>query len=195
MNKRIILIVTIVIFIGLGGVVTYAYLHRPSTSKKEPPTTETSQQPSEMSTESQNPSKTYPVKIYFSKHPDSDNDPAKVFPVVRQSPDLSVGAFAVAELLKGPTSAETTQGYFTTARLRTDESNCDGRDFTLVISGGTATLKFCRRFDHLGVVADGQAKSTLDATLKQFNSVQRVVILNRDGNCEFDLSGLNLCTK
>ncbi|OYW44641.1 hypothetical protein B7Z28_00050, partial [Candidatus Saccharibacteria bacterium 32-45-3] len=69
---------------------------------------------------------------------------------------------------------------------------CAG-DFSLKIKEGVATLQFCKPFDHLGVVADGQADSTLKATLKQFDGVQKVIILNSGGDCEFDLSGMNLC--
>jgi len=135
----------------------------------------------------------YPVLVYFSKHPDSDDDPSKVFSVNRTSSSSGVGTYALQQLLKGPTADETTAGYFSTVRLRDGTSTCGGADFTLSIKDGTATLQFCKQFDHLGVVADGQADTALKATLKQFNSVQKVVILNSRGDCEFDLSGQNLC--
>lgn len=137
-------------------------------------------------------SQTYKVLVYFSKHSDSDNNPAATFPVHRTSPDLGVAKFAVAQLLAGPTASEAKQGFFTTVRLRESTSNCGG-DFTLSMSGGTAKLRFCKPFDHLGVVADGQAESEIQATLKQFPAIQKVIILNSSGNCEFNLSGLNLC--
>jgi hypothetical protein len=133
---------------------------------------------------------TYVVKVYFSKHPESDNDPARVFAVTRQSPSLGVANFAVTETLKGPTAAEKTAGYFTTVRLR---NSTNAQDFRLSILNGTATLQFMKPFDHLGVVADGQASSELKASLLQFGSVKKVIILNYQGNCEFDLSGMNLC--
>lgn len=134
-----------------------------------------------------------PIKVFFSKHPESDNDPSRVFAVSRTSPDTGVARAAIRELLTGPTQAERDQGYFSTIRLRDDASNCDGQDFTLSIDNGTATLQFCRTFDHLGSVADGQAESSLNATLMQFSSVDKVVILTKNGDCEFDLSGMNLC--
>lgn len=135
----------------------------------------------------------YTVSVYWSKHPDSDNDPSKTFAVSRTSADLGVGSAAITQLLKGPTAAESAQGYFTTVRLRAGTSTCGGNDFSLSMSGSIATLRFCRPFDHLGVVADGQASSEITATLKQFSSVQKVIILNSQGNCEFDLSGENRC--
>lgn len=136
---------------------------------------------------------TYPVSVFFSMHPQSDNDPGLTFPVKRTSPDLGVAGFATKQLLLGPSVAEADQGYFATAKLRSGASSCGGADFTLTISGGVAKLQFCKPFDHLGVVADGQAESELKATLKQFGSVNKVIILNAKGDCEFNLSGLNLC--
>lgn len=136
--------------------------------------------------------KTYPVQVYFSRHPASDDDPSRVFPLLRTAPDLGVGKFAIAALLTGPTGSEAAQGYFTDVRLRAGTSTC-GADFTLTVSAGVATLKFCRVFDHVGVMSDGRAEAALNATLKQFPTVSKVVILNSAGNCEFDLSGLNNC--
>lgn len=138
------------------------------------------------------PSMTYPVNVYFSKHPDSDNDPARVFPVGRVSPTLGVGTYAISQLLAGPTAGEQQAGYFATARLRDGSATCTS-DFTLSIQSGVATLQFCKTFDHIGVISDGQAESELKATLLQFSSIQKVIILNKAGDCEFNLSGLNLC--
>jgi len=134
--------------------------------------------------------KTYLVKIYFAKHPQSDNNPSLTFPVNRTSASLGVARFAISEVLKGPSANEQASGYFTTVRLRDDPSNCSGQDFKIAIVNSSATLQFCRQFDHLGVVADGQAKSEIEATLKQFSSVKKVIILNKGGRCEFDLSGV-----
>lgn len=190
MRKRA-LIYTLIVIAGLAIAVLFDYKSYPPRQKTlptTPPTTSETESP-----KASQESKTYPVSVFFSKRPDSDNDPGKVFAVARTSPDLGVGTFAISELLKGPTETEKAQGYFTTVRVRSGESNCGGEDFTLMIENGTATLRFCRQFDHLGVVADGQAESELKATLKQFSTVQKVVILNRDNNCEFDLSGMNLC--
>lgn len=141
------------------------------------------------------PPQSYLVLVYFSKHPDSDNDPSKTFSVQRTTQTLGVATFAIQEVLKGPTSSESSQGYFSTVALRNEPSNCAGADFTLSIIDNVARLQFCRPFDHLGVVADGQADSVLKATLQQFKSVKKVIIVNFQGNCEFDLSGLNLCFK
>ncbi len=136
---------------------------------------------------------TYPLQVFFSKSPQSNDDPNKVFGLQRNSMNPDVATFAVKELLKGPTAEEKAAGYFSKTAVRAGPSNCDDNDFRLTIADGVATLRFCRVFDHLGVVADGQAESQLNTTLKQFDSVKRVVILNRTGDCEFDLSGQNSC--
>lgn len=181
----------------LGGIIVAGTAYYSSPRTKTETTTRQTQATTSKNKEnhgtSSNQKKTYPVSVYFSKHPESDNDPSKVFAVSRTSPDLGVGKYAITELLKGPSADETTQGYFATARIRAGASYCDNQDFTLNIVNNIATLKFCRTFDHLGVVADGQADSEIKATLKQFGSVGKVIILNRDNNCEFDLSGMNLC--
>lgn len=202
MRNKTGLLITIALLALIGlGVVGYLFAQGQNqtasdltdeTGNNTSQTTEQNSQPSGSNPSSQ--PKTYDVLVYFSKRPDSDNDPSKVFPVKRVSPDLGVGSFAIAELLKGPNETESTNGYFSTANLRSGStSNCSGKDFILTVNGDTATLKFCRQFDHRGVVADGQAESEIKATLKQFNSIQKIIILNYQGNCEFNLSGQNLC--
>ena len=139
------------------------------------------------------PPKTYDVKIYFSKHPESDDDPSATFPVHRTATDLGIASFAVSQLLKGPTRKEIDNGFFSTVQLKPADSTCNGKAFTLTIKDSLAVLRFCKPFNHLGVVADGQAESSLNATLGQFNSVKTIRILNTRGDCEFDLSGENRC--
>lgn len=182
-----------ILIIGAASIFIYRYMTDQNSQPNPSPSTPTQPAKPEDNAPAPQPAKTYPVKIYFSKHPESDNDPSKVFPVSRTSPTIGVGSFAVKELLKGPTEAEKSAKYFSTIRLRNDESNCGGQDFTLQIKDGVATLRFCRTFDHLGSVADGQADVSIKTTLKQFDTVDRVVILNKNNHCEFDLSGMDLC--
>jgi len=46
------------------------------------------------------------VKVYFSKHPESDQHATAVFAVRRISPTRAVATFAIGQLLVGPTQAE-----------------------------------------------------------------------------------------
>jgi hypothetical protein len=143
----------------------------------------------------------YPVKVYFSKHPDSDSSPSAVFPVNRLSPTLSVATYAVNQLIAGPTSAEATAGYYTplTGAL-SGASNCGGADFTITLDKrattpeiGTTTLQFCRTVLLAGDLTGSRISAEITQTLLQFSNIKHVVILQRDGGCFDDLSGLNRC--
>jgi hypothetical protein len=143
------------------------------------------------------PAVSIPIKVFFSRRPESDEDPTRVFPVDRVSSSEAVARAAVEELIAGPTAAEQTQGYYSQflAFEMTGESNCAGEDFTISIQDEVATIKFCRQVHLTGALADARAESELRATLMQFPSISRVIILNRDEHCLFDLSGLDLCKR
>ena len=71
-----------------------------------------------------------------------------------------------------------------------------GPDFTLTLNKkgnvtetGTATLRFCRTTSSPGIGADARVKAEINATLKQFSSIKKVVILNKDGHCFADTIG------
>lgn len=146
-------------------------------------------------------STTYPVLVYFSKQPDSYNDPTAVFPVQRRAPNASVATYAIQQLIAGPTRSETASGYFTelTAAL-SGTSNCGGADFTITLNmrgaraeAGTATLQFCRTLSLPGEQTDGRIKAEITKTLTQFSTIRSVAILTRDGHCFADLSGSDRC--
>lgn len=136
-----------------------------------------------------------PVQVFFSKDPDSQNDPAKVFAVQRVSSTLGVARFAVEELIKGPTPAETALGYYSEWQKfqYMGASDCGGENFALSIDTGRATIRFCRSVRLLGTLSDARADQTLKATLLQFPSVDKAVILDKQGHCLFDSSGMDLC--
>lgn len=181
----------------VSAAITGVYVYRSSKDKTDTTQTQTTQTQNTQNTESEKTQtgtpKTYPVSVYFSKHTASDDDPSKTFAVARTSPNAGVAKFSITELLKGPTESEKTQGFFSYVRLRDDASSCGGADFTITIKDQVATLQFCKTFDHVGSVSDGQAESSIKATLLQFPTVKKVIILNKSGDCEFNLSGQNLC--
>ena len=129
-------------------------------------------------------------KVYFSKHPDSDTTPRLVFPVDRRAPDLNVATFAIQQLILGPTQAETQQGYYTPLEGAFSGASIFGAsDFkiTLNMNGatpetGTATLQFGRDMKGLGDTGAILATNEIVSTLTQFPTIQRVVILNKDGS-------------
>lgn len=194
-RTRLVIMVTIIGLLAIGAAVFFSL--RPQSTTPTPQTTPQTEQPVQVTppSESHTPALpvSYPVKVFFSKHPESDDDPSKVFPVSRISPDLGVAKYVIQQLLIGPTAQEAARGYFSTVRVRDDASNCGGADFTISIKNSVATLQFCRTFDALGSVADGQAKETINASLLQFSSITKTIILTKNGDCQFDMSGLNLC--
>lgn len=143
----------------------------------------------------------YPVKVYFSRHPDSDNDINKVFAVSRSSPTLMVATFSIQQLIAGPTASEKAAGYYTElSGSLSGASNCGGADFVITLNHrgptpqtGTATLKFCRTVSLAGDLTGGRITAQVDAILTQFPSTQQVVILTDTGSCFNDLRGGNLC--
>lgn len=143
----------------------------------------------------------YPVRVYFSKNPDSYNDPTKVFPVDRSSPTLNVATFAIEQLIAGPTAAEKSAGYFSEIHgLLSGSSNCGGPDFQITLdhrgstpATGYATVAFCRTTSLPGDLAGAYISAEITTTLKQFPNIKNVVILNSQGDCLDDLSGQNRC--
>ncbi|WP_049564665.1 GerMN domain-containing protein [Nonomuraea sp. SBT364] len=123
------------------------------------------------------------VKVYFSH---GFGIPGKVVAVHRTSPHAGLARFAVEQLIKGPTAAERRRGLHAElgGQIR-GRSDC-GADFTLKIKKGTATLRFCRTVLGTGVGGDARVLRTIEATLKQFGSVKKVVTLDRKGRCLFD---------
>jgi hypothetical protein len=139
--------------------------------------------------------------IFFSRHPDSDNNPQDVFPVLRLSPNLQVATFAMNQLISGPTATERGQGYYTPLQGGfTSPSNCGGADFAITlnhrgpkIEPGTATLQFCRQLPLAGDLTGARITAEITSTLEQFSSIRQVVILNESASCFDDFSGRNLC--
>ena len=155
------------------------------------------------------PSASYAVKVYFSKSPDSLNNNSAVYPVDRTSPTIAVGTFSIQLLIAGPSLSERQAGYFTELNtMLSGPSNCSaplpvgGPDFTLTLNKkgtvtetGTATVKFCRSLYSAGIGADARVTAEINATLKQFSNIKKVVILTKDGHCFGDGSGLDFCLR
>jgi hypothetical protein len=150
----------------------------------------------------------YPLKVYFSRFPDTDTNFSAVFPVARISPTPHVEIFAIQLLIAGPTPEERSAGYFSELNsLLNGPSLCSaapaptgGPDFTLTLDHkgstpevGTATLKFCRAMLIPGEGTDARVKAEINATLLQFPTIKKVVILTKDGQCAFDLRGGTGC--
>jgi hypothetical protein len=146
----------------------------------------------------------YPVKVFFSKYPETSI--TAVYPVDRVSPTNDM-AFPIQLLIAGPTSAEHAAGYFSELNTSlTGPSNCasplplGGPDFTLKLNmkgatpeQGTATVQLCRATLLAGDATGPRITAEITATLKQFSAITKVVILDAKGNCFADLRGGNTC--
>src|SRR5712691_67421 len=155
------------------------------------------------------PAASYPIRVFFSKFPESTTDFSAVYPVDRTSPTIAVGTFSIQLLIAGPTLSERQAGYFSELNsILTGPSNCSapfptgGPDFTLTLDKkgsvteiGTATVKFCRSTASPGIGADARVIAEINATLKQFPRIKKVVILTVAGHCFGDESGKDLCLK
>ena len=176
-----------------------------ATNSNTPTATAVTATPTTAVTPTTNPSSGYLIKVYFSNNPGT----LAVTPVNRMSPTLSVGTYAIMMLIAGPTPEERASGLFSELNNAfSGPSTClgslpvGGADFTLTLnmkgttpSPGTATLKFCRPTTLPGEGAGARIKAEINATLLQFSTVKKVVILGQDGNCWDDLSGQNQCLK
>ncbi|WP_414621333.1 hypothetical protein [Calothrix sp. CCY 0018] len=138
-----------------------------------------------------NPDKQYQIKVFFPVTPESNDDFTAVQPVTRTTDNLGVARFALNQLIAGPTKREQQKGLIDVIDL-TGESTC-GQDFRITINRGVALLKFCRDVPTAGVGDDARIETAINKTLKQFPTIDRVAILNKNGNCFKDASGENLC--
>lgn len=131
----------------------------------------------------------YPVVVYFSKHPNSDAAPTKLFPVNRVSPTLGVATYTIGQLIAGPTEAEKAQGLYSplTGSL-SGASTCNGADFKITLDWdrnhadpGHATLQFCRDVKGFGDTGAAIVRNEIARTLTQFPNIKEVVIIYKDG--------------
>jgi hypothetical protein len=150
------------------------------------------------------------VQVFFTRHPDADTDPTKVFALNRTStaPLTSTqnqASYALEQLLAGPSQAERAQGYYSPfdGQLAL-QSVCPGafRDFDLTLDHrgpiaeiGTATLQFCRRVDIAGDLDGPRMRAMITSTLLQFSAITQAVILTSQGTCFDDLRGTNACLR
>ncbi len=164
----------------------------------------TSQSLTDQQNSAEGSSKGYPIKVYFSRLPQSNNDFNAVFSVKRVSPTSSVSTFSIQQLIAGPTTSEKAIGDESELKNHlTGPSNClASANFTLKLNtkgsisqAGTATLTLCRLFASAGIGTDARAMAEITATLKQFSSIKKIVVLTKDGHCFGDESGGDMCLR
>lgn len=206
-----ILIASLIIFVLIAGLIYYAFAYMGSSNDSPNPNFGNSPTPTITVQQSETPTSTITslntptpsilgttivqnsAKIYFSKNPESNNNFTYVVPVSRTTKRIDLARFSIEQLIIGPSGDEKAQGLFTPLIL-TGASICSGADFTLELgTDGTTTVKFCKQVTSNGIGDDARVKSTLEATLKQFTTIKKVIILDKNENCFGDQSGLNQC--
>ncbi|HVX93071.1 MAG TPA: GerMN domain-containing protein [Candidatus Dojkabacteria bacterium] len=138
---------------------------------------------------------TQTIKVYFPKS--TVDDPSKVFALNRDIVGLDAGTIenaSIEQIIAGPTEDEQMLYYYTPIIL-SGASNCSSLDFTLTIQSKKATVKFCKDLKLAGELSDARVITSITKTLKQFSTITSVVVLDKNGNCVGDLSGLNNCLK
>lgn len=142
------------------------------------------------------------VKVFFPKTSDPALD--HVYSVTRFVTPPATATYAEQLVIAGPTLAEqNAYGVFSEVNeILTGVSNCQTRDFKITANHkgpkpetGTFTYQFCRDTQSAGIGQDARVTSQIKATLLQFSTVKKVVILTKGGNCFGDESGMNLCLK
>lgn len=137
---------------------------------------------------------TIALSVYFAKNPESLNDFAYTKAVSRTSNRADMGTYTIEQLIAGPTREEATLGLFSPLKDKLQgTSNCSGKDFTLSVANTIARLKFCRTVASAGIGDDARITSTTTNTLRQFSSVNSVILLTSQGDCFGDMSGQNKC--
>ena len=149
------------------------------TSESVPPVSESTQnETTSQSTDTppvaqanQSTKNTYRVQIYYPKN-------GNIEPVWRETNSQGLAKFAIAQLVEGPAKSEQQNG-LTSAIALQGKSNC-GEDFAIAIEEKVAKLQFCRE-----VIIEDNApiNKAIEATLKQFPTVDKVAILDREGKC------------
>jgi hypothetical protein len=136
------------------------------------------------------PAQGHEVKVYFSK---GLGAPGELAAVTRTAPGPAVARFAIEQLIAGPTKAERRRGLRSELSSQIKGPSDCGADFRLTIAKGTATLRFYRMVVGQGVMGDARILAALQATLKQFGSVKKAVVLDKDGGCLFAADTANRC--
>lgn len=169
-----------------------------STSGNDSTANNGGQQPTNTGTSQ--PGKEYHVKVYFSKH--GQDSMTLVYPVNRTTTNQAVATASLQYLIAGPNASEQSQGYYTELTSMLQGASTCGADFSIKLNTkgstpekGTATVQFCRDLSSAGVGMDARVQSQINATLKQFPTISKVIILTRGGNCFGDESGANMCLR
>lgn len=128
-------------------------------------------------------------ELYF---PNNSDEFTSTQAVTRVSATNNKIGFVLQSFFEGPTSAEEEQGILSLNEFE-GESNCGGSLYQYSVNSGTVTVRLCRTYSSGGVGADARFQSALTDTLLNLEEISEVIILDKDGNCFGDQSGMNVC--
>lgn len=140
--------------------------------------------PSAVASEDEDESETSFITIYFSKDPESYDDPTYAFPVERDTDNEDLISFVINELIAGPTTEEMSENLFSELVL-TGMSNCDGNNYTYELTSGEITVQFCKMIETEGVSEDARIQTLLTDSLEELDLVDSVVLLDLNGDTLF----------
>lgn len=138
--------------------------------------------------------------LYFRKFPEASDDFGYVEAVTRSTSRSDVATFLVEQYIIGPTAAEKATGLVSAFTLDDGAlsfetpSDCGGDDFEILIESQVAVVRFCRFVSSIDD-AGAYVNVPLRATLEQFSTVDKVVVLDVENNCYNDASGINACMR
>lgn len=141
-------------------------------------------------------------KIHFSKIPQSDSDFSFTVSANKEVSILEPVETSINQIITGPTAAESADGVRNPIIL-TGTSNCGGSNFTtsttydFTTRETDTTIQFCKDLP-TGVGNIAKIKTVIIKTLEDLqDSVEfnlgSLAILDKNGNCLGDESGMNLC--
>lgn len=132
------------------------------------------------------------VLVYFAQSQDGETT---VSPFQRASDDPNDFIFAMEELVRGPEPDELNEGYISELQFdQGDESVCDERNFSIVAESGVFVVWLCREIvNQAHEDSRTRAFNQVDATMRQFEMVDDVVILDKERDCFASENGENMC--
>jgi hypothetical protein len=108
--------------------------------------------------------------------------------------------YVIEKVIEGPTQADKDTLYWYTPIVLTGDSNCGGNNFVLTkdTSANSITVQFCKNLTLGGVGDSARVNTVIKAGITEnkflsADSPSKIIVLDRNGNCVGDESGLNRC--
>lgn len=139
---------------------------------------------------------TFSIFFFDQTKFDTPDNTNYLTPISRSTTRKDVATYSLEQIILGPSIDEQNAYNLKTTFGKdrfiffTSNSNCSGKDFSISIGNGDATIRFCRNTSLTGDMSGFIVEEQIDKTLKQFSSIKRVRMLNANGDCINNMSGL-----